>query len=430
MLPPPMPTAKGSEELILGAILVEAAAREKEIMSQIFNEVEPDDFYHIPNRNAFTVARQIYMRSDLPDPILINQLLKSRDEITPSISEMTGWMDMVISPVLALQHIKVIKEQKLRRETIVIADEMRQVDSGNVTAEEILEKGQLRIARLKPENKSTATIKQIARDYIKEMATQTGPKIGLTTGVDQLDDFAYGLFPGELIIVAGATSMGKTAFAIRCLLANAINLGKSVVYFAVESGRQVIFPRIVAQNASIHLYSLIMGQIQNEDMKNFERSIDTLSRCNIMINDTESLSTTKLRSCLMRYIIEKNIQLVIVDHLLEMREEQRYNSEYSLRTHQVVEIKSIARKLNVPIMLLTQLHRGMDNRKDRRPRLSDLRDSGRIEEEADKVILIYRPGYYSKDETDLSAELILAKNRNGPLGTVQVNFDPRTVRFY
>jgi replicative DNA helicase len=271
---------------------------------------------------------------------------------------------------------------------------------------------------------------------IDRIQNREGAITGLETGFYDLDEKTSGLQPGEMIVVAGRPSMGKTTLAL-CIMEHAAVVGKKpVALFSMEMGREQIVQNILCSRAKVESQKLRRGFLADEDYAKLSGALAGLSEAKIFVDDTPGLTPLALRSRARRLHKKEGIRLVIVDYLqlmsggLRLKQENR-QQEISFISR---SMKELARELEVPVIAISQLNRGVEDRADHRPMMSDLRESGAIEQDADLVLLLHRPEYYEHDEQrkkeiEGEAELIIAKHRNGPTGTVNLTFLSRYMRF-
>ncbi|MDZ4217287.1 MAG: replicative DNA helicase, partial [Candidatus Gracilibacteria bacterium] len=254
---------------------------------------------------------------------------------------------------------------------------------------------------------------------------------GVKSGFRDLDNILNGFKPSELIIIAGRPAMGKTAFALSIAQNSALKFGKSVAIFSLEMSKEQLVDRMFASLLMVDSWKLKKGMLDDEDFARIGTVMDELSKANIYIDDSLGNSMTELRSKVRRLKMEKGLDLIIVDYLQLMS----MGASIANRVQEISEIsrnmKQIARELHVPVIALSQLSRAVESRPDKRPQLSDLRESGAIEQDADAVLMLYREEYYDPD-TDRKglADVLIRKHRNGPTGRVELIFKSEQTRFY
>ena len=258
-------------------------------------------------------------------------------------------------------------------------------------------------------------------DIIEELAKNHGAVAGVPTGFIDLDSLLTGLHPGELIVVGARPAMGKTSFAMNVAAHASINQGKKVAVFTLEMPREQIAMRVLCSDARVDMQRVRKGTLTNEDWIKLTETLTPMVAAPMYIDDTAGISPSMLRSRCRRLMIEKGLDLIIVDYLGLMRADGKVENRQLEVSEISRQLKAIALDLKVPVMACAQLSRANKDRTDKRPMLSDLRDSGSIEQDADVVMFLHREEYYNKDTEDKNiAEVIIAKQRSGPLGTVKL----------
>lgn len=263
-------------------------------------------------------------------------------------------------------------------------------------------------------------------EKIEQMAANKEKITGLAMGFTELDEMTAGLQPGEMTIVAARPSMGKTAFSLNIALHAALAEKKKVAYFSVEMGKESVMVRLLASAARVQLGSIKTGMLDDRGWPRLIEKAAALSETGLFIDDTAGISPFEIRAKCRRLKAKYGLDLIMIDYLQLMDLKQKVEG----RQQEVSEIskllKSIAKELQVPIIALAQLNRGVEGRNDKRPMLSDLRESGSIEQDADIIMMLYREDYYNRDNPDIKgiAEVIVGKHRNGPTGTVRLRWRP------
>jgi replicative DNA helicase len=253
---------------------------------------------------------------------------------------------------------------------------------------------------------------------IGELIKLKGKLTGVTTGFYELDDLTTGLQKSDLVIVAGRPSMGKTAFMLNMALSAALK-GSTVCIFSLEMSREQLVMRMLCSEAGVDMQNVKTGRLSDSELMQISNTLDPLSKANIYIDDTGGVNVTEIRSKCRRLKSSRGLDMVVIDYLQLMQTSGKSENRVTEIAEVTRSLKILARELNVPIILGSQLSRGPENRPDHRPHMADLRESGSIEQDADMVMMLFRPAVY--DETaDNTAEVILAKNRNGPTGTAKL----------
>jgi len=440
------------EQAVLGSMLIERAAIEK--AAEI---LRPDDFYRDAHRVIFESILALVERDEPVDLLTVQEQLRARDVLenvggAPYLMQLT---DAVPTAANVEYYAKVVEEKAILRRLIAASSEIQAMAHGEY--EEIgelvdrAEKAVFGVAQRRlgsyftPMRPLVATVfEQIEyRSENKEATT------GVATPFEDLNYMTAGLQPSDLIIIAARPSMGKTSLALGIGQNVAIRQRNPVAIFSLEMSKEQLCVRMICSEARVDAHRLRTGYLQDEDWRKVGETCALLSDAPIFIDDSPDCSALEMRAKCRRLMAEHGLGLIIVDYLQLMRGHKRTEN----RTQEIGEIaralKSLARELKVPVVALSQLSRGVEQRVDKRPMLSDLRESGSIEAESDVVIFIYRDSYYKMKEATSAeaeeaekaemrqrgedkveeAELIIAKQRNGPTGKVMVAFHPRYARF-
>ncbi len=431
----PLPSNVDSERVILGAILLDNA-----LISQAVEQLKADDFYSPNHRRIFNAMLSLFERGERIDPILIGEELKKDGSI-----DSIGGVATITNLTYGLPHFsdifdyaKVVKDKSLTRSLIKVCN---QVTSEALAEEDdaavILDHAEQLIFALADERtrEGFAHVQPIAetvlakiQDYAKR---DTHALTGLATGFREIDQMTSGLQKTDLIIVAARPSMGKTALCLT-LAQNAAILEKAVVaVFSLEMSKEQLVMRMLSSEARVDAHRFRTGYLTREEWQRLAQSIGTLSEAKIFIDDTPGISVMEMRAKTRRLAAEqKQIDLVVVDYLQLMSGSRRTESRQQEVSQISRELKGLAKELNVPVVALSQLSRAPEARNPPRPMMSDLRESGSIEQDADVVAFIYRDDYYKPSEENAGiAEILISKQRNGPTGTVKLAFLKEFTRF-
>jgi replicative DNA helicase len=431
----PLPSNIDSERVILGAILLDNA-----LISQAVEQLKADDFYSPNHRRIFNAMLSLFERGERIDPILIGEELKKDGSI-----DSIGGVATITNLTYGLPHFsdifdyaKVVKDKSLTRSLIKVCN---QVTSEALAEEDdaavILDHAEQLIFALADERtrEGFAHVQPIAetvlakiQDYAKR---ETHALTGLATGFREIDQMTSGLQKTDLIIVAARPSMGKTALCLT-LAQNAAILEKAVVaVFSLEMSKEQLVMRMLSSEAKVDAHRFRTGYLTREEWQRLAESIGTLSEAKIFIDDTPGISVMEMRAKTRRLAAEqKQIDLVVVDYLQLMSGSRRTESRQQEVSQISRELKGLAKELNVPVVALSQLSRAPEARNPPRPMMSDLRESGSIEQDADVVAFIYRDDYYKPTEENAGiAEILISKQRNGPTGTVKLAFLKEFTRF-
>ncbi len=433
----PLPSSEESERVILGAILLDNA-----IIAQAVEHLKAEDFYSPLNRRVFAAMISLFEKQKQIDPILIGEELKKEGSL-----ESIGGITTITNLTFGLPHFSNVEEYiKVVRDKSVVRNLIRTCNSitGEALAEEddaevILDHAEQAIFKL-AEARTQQSFSRIApvADRIlarvrEHAAGQSSGITGLSTGFTELDDMTSGFQRTDLIIVAGRPSMGKTALCLTVAQNAALRSNAVVAVFSLEMSKEQLVTRMLSSEAHINAHRFRTGHLMSNEWEKLAGAIATLSDAKIFIDDTPGISALEIRAKSRRLAAEqKQLDLIVVDYLQLMGSGGgRRNDNRQQEVSQISrELKSLAKELDVPVLALSQLSRAPEARNPPKPLMSDLRESGSIEQDADVVAFIYREDYYKETEENKGlAELIVAKQRNGPTGTVKLAFLREFTRF-
>ncbi len=433
----PLPSSDDSERVILGAILLDNS-----LIAQAVEHLKPEDFYSPMNRRVFAAMIALFEKQKQIDPILIGEELKkegSLDSIggTATITNLTFGLPHFsdIAEYIKVVHSKSVVRTLIRTCNSITSEALAEEED----AEIILDRAEQAIFALAEArtNQSFSRIAPIADRVlarVKEYAKGEGTGItGLSTGFRELDEMTSGLQRTDLVIIAGRPSMGKTAFCLT-LGQNAALYSRAVVaIFSLEMSKEQLVTRMLASEAHINAHRFRTGHLMSNEWEKLAGAIGTLSDARIFIDDTPGISALEIRAKCRRLAAEqKQLDLIVVDYMQLMGSGAgRRNENRQQEVSQISrELKGLAKEMDVPVVALSQLSRAPEARNPPKPLMSDLRESGSIEQDADVVGFIYREDYYKETEENKGlAELIIAKQRNGPTGTVKLAFLKEFTRF-
>ncbi len=424
-----------AEISVLGAVLLDS-----EVFYQVSEIIGPDDFYAEAHREIFQCMQDLHMKGSPIDLVTVCEDLSRRRSLEAVggrayIAQLTG---AVPTSANAGEYAKIIREKSLLRKLIAASGEI----SGNCFSEklgaaEILDGAEqtiLDIAKTRQTRQYShlRDVLKINLENIAEAQRNGGVIPGLSTGFADLDNKTTGLQKSDMIIVAARPSMGKTAFALNIAQNAALKSGATVAIFSLEMSKDQLSQRMLSMEARVDSRKLKVGDVSAEDWEDINRAVDKLSGANVIIDDTPGISVMEIRNKCRRMSAEKPLDLVVIDYLqmmtmgmsIENRQQEVSNISRSL--------KQLARELACPVIVLSQLSRLVEQRENHRPVLSDLRESGAIEQDADVVMFLYREDYYKKDpdvaDTNI-CEVIIAKQRNGEIGSVKLAWLPKFTKF-
>lgn len=408
---------------------------DKEKIGEIATVITKDDFFQADNQIIFECLVKLYEQNRPVDAMIIREELNKRgllDEIGG-----TAYLATVVNTVPSAAHgvhyAGIVREKSLLRQLISASNEILRDSYGpQESAEIVLDKAEKRIFDIAQRKVSGAMVPmEKVLHEVFEMIESKGQR-GVETGFYELDDMMNGLQNGEMIIVAARPSMGKTAFAMNIVEHVSADSRLPVAVFSLEMSKQQLAQRMLCSRGQIDAHKLRRGMLQAHDYQHLANVVGELAKAPIWVDDSPGLTILDLRAKARRLKMQQDIKLIMIDYMQLMD-----NPGVESRQQQISEIsrgiKAVARELNVPVICLSQLNRGSEGRDGHRPRMSDLRESGSIEQDADVVALLHREDYYRMSEPDFQpdniAELIIAKQRNGPTGTVKMAFMNKTTRF-
>ncbi|MBK9735709.1 MAG: replicative DNA helicase [Saprospiraceae bacterium] len=433
------PQAIPLEEAVLGAIMID-----KDGFPSIIEILRKESFYVDKNQLIFSIMSDLFGKSQPIDLLTVHESLKKAAKLEEigGINYLMELTNKVGSAANIEFHARIIAQKFIQRELIrvstsIIHDAFE--DSKDVL--ELLDEAERGLYDITDQNLNTGyeSLGSLAVKAMKEIelvSLKGSDMTGVTTGFSELDKITNGWQPSDLIIIAARPGMGKTAFTLS-LAKNAAQAGKGIAFFSLEMANVQLVQRLISMEAEINSSKLRNGQIEEFEFRKLHASVDKLSQMPIFIDDTPGINIFELRAKCRRLKQNHNISMIVIDYLQLMAgapNDKRGNREQEISSISRA-LKGLAKELHVPVIALSQLSRAVESRGgEKRPQLSDLRESGAIEQDADIVSFIYRPGYYGVGEGDMDTpndltEIIIAKHRNGSLGTVNLRFVPHFVKF-
>ena len=415
-----------AERAVISAIL-----NEPDVIPQVLNDLKEEYFGEKENKILLRTILEIYERGEKIDPIILCDELEKTGYLGKigGIPYINYLIDFTVNAYNIKSHIKIIKEKyNIRQIMLICQDVLNKIDKGMKNSKiSLIDYTIDRFLNLDIHSsaENIYNINDIIADYIDNLSIEN--QIMINTGFYELDRLIGNIIGGQYIILAGRPSMGKTAFALN-IARNLAKKNKSVAIFSAEQSKSELLLRLIAQNSNLTMEQVFSGQTEIELANNINNIYDLP----IFIDDSANISPVAIKSAVSNLLKRKiNINLVIIDYLQLIKSNNKYNSRYEEISAISREIKNISRDLNIPFLVLAQLNRKLEDREDKRPKLSDLRDSGNIEQDADKVLFIYRDEVYNEN-TDFqhTAEILIKKNRNGKLGSIQLHFDENHINFY
>ncbi len=429
-----MPHSVEAEQAVLGSVLID-----ERCIPQVMEALKPEDFYLRQNREIFETVCSMFNFSETIDPVTVLDKMKQLGVYDENTSYDYIRQLMVITPTAANvgEYINIVKDKSLLRRVAETAGAVTAlIQEGTATAQEALEAAEQRIYAIR-QGRGAQGLEHISSillgvyDRLNELAASDQAVPGLSTGLPNLDSAIAGLNNSDLLILAARPGMGKSSFALNVLLHAGKFSGKSVVYFSLEMSREQLAMRLISSEAFVELKKLITGKLNEEDWTKVAAASASLNQTNILIDDNPMLSVADMNAKCRRV---DNLGLVVIDYL-QLMTSAGGPSRGGDNRQQVVSdmsraLKIMAKELNVPVLCLSQLSRANESRSDKRPMLSDLRESGAIEQDADIILFLYRDDYYNDDSEEHNlAECIVAKNRHGETGTVELQWIPEYTTF-
>ena len=430
-----LPHSTEAEQSVIGAVLLdqEAIITASEILVA-------EDFYNPQFRTLYNAMISLYQEGRPADLVTLQNKLKEQEVPAElcSVEFISGIISSVPTSANIRYYADIVKEKSVLRRLIRVSESITNdcyQDTENL--DQLLEETEKQIFDV-VQNRSTSDfvpIRQVALETLESIqnaAKTVGAVTGISTGFYDLDARTAGLQKSDLILIAARPSMGKTAFVLNIAETVAIKNNISTAIFSLEMSRVQLAKRLISMNSKVDSQHIRVGNLADEEWGKLTESTILLGESSLVIDDTPGISIAQLRSKCRKLKLENNLGLVIIDYLQLMTGSVGKSQES--RQQEISEIsrslKGLARELNVPVVALSQLSRAVESRNDKRPMLSDLRESGAIEQDADVCMFIYRDDYYNKDtDTPNIAEVIIAKQRNGPIGTVNLLWQPEFTKF-
>ncbi|AKG20233.1 replicative DNA helicase [Calothrix sp. 336/3] len=421
-----------AEEAILGGILLDPEA-----IGRINDILSPEAFYIFAHKEIYQATQRLHSQGKPTDLLSVTSWLSDHDLLTKigGRNKLASLVDRTVSAVNIDSLAQLVTEKYLRRQLIKAGNEIVQL--GFTTETELplvldeAEQKVFAITQEKPQSGLVHISDTLINNFQEIEARNQGVALpGIPCGFYDLDAMTSGFQRSDLIIVAGRPSMGKTAFCLNLAHNIAASYKLPVAVFSLEMSKEQLVQRLLAAEAGIESQYLRSGRLSQTQWEPLSRAIGVLSEMPIFIDDTPNITVTEMRSQARRLQAEigADLGLIVIDYLQLM--EGAGDNRVQELSRITRSIKGLARELSVPVIALSQLSRGVEARTNKRPMLSDLRESGSIEQDADLVIMLYRDDYYNSDSPDRGiAEVIIAKHRNGPTGTVKLLFDPQYTKF-
>jgi replicative DNA helicase len=424
-----------AEKVILSSLLTNP-----ETVEIIFNHLTVESFYFKNHQELYKIMFFLYKKKIPIDTIILTNFLHDNGllEKIGGIKLLQQLINQIPNRIYLQDYIKLLQDKFLRRALIQLGYQI--INSSyitNIPLENILKDIEIRLFNIMNQREnvtlinSTELLINIFLDLKEKFLKQK--LAGLESGFRNLDLITQGFQKSDLIIIAGRPSMGKTAFCVNIVTFILKTYQLPIVFFSLEMSKEQLMSRILSNETEISISNLRKGNINKEEWKKLTLAIKNLSLLPIFIEDTTNISNHSIRIKLKKILFEQTkIGLIVIDYLQLMQNDKLKPENRVQELSQITKnLKAIAREFNIPVIALSQLSRNVENRINKRPLLSDLRESGSIEQDADLVLMLYRQNYYDfkKNQQDL-AEIIIAKHRNGPLGTINLKFDAKCTKFF
>jgi replicative DNA helicase len=422
-----------AERCVLGGVLMD-----NEVLHDIAQFLTPEDFYRDAHQTIFRAVSELYDQGKAIDAVTLADELTRKDQY-----KLIGGDEMLLEIANSVPHAanvkyhaEIVRQKSISRQLIQSAtDIIRDGYSNLFTAQQLLESAEQKIFTIAEDQirGETHEIKQVlekAMNLISKRAEEKHPVSGVASGFHDLDDFTNGFHSDQLIIVAARPSMGKTALMLNICDHAAINLRVPVLVVSLEMGNLEIGERLLCARSRVDGHKLRTGHgLDYRELNKLAKAYHEMEGTPIFIDDTPARNMLQVTAMARRLRLRQDLGLIVVDYIQLIDAEESRDS----RQEQIAKIsrrlKTLARELHVPVIALSQLNRAVESREDRRPRMADLRESGAIEQDADMVLLLHRPEYYDPNDQPGIAEVIVAKNRNGPTGSVKLTFLKNLTRF-
>lgn len=420
-----LPQSIEAEQSVIGSMIIDKTA-----IAQVAEKLEEGDFYRDGHKVIYKSIIEMYKKDMAVDLVTLLEYLKATDSLERAggVTYITEVTSSVPTTANLSSYIKIVQEKstlrKLIKASTTIIEESYNKQSEVESVLDIAEKRIFDIAEKRSTNDFEPLSVVLERGFleIERLFNNRGEITGVSSGIKDLDAKTSGFQKGDMVLIAARPSMGKTTFALNIAENAALRDGKSIVIFSLEMSKEQLAYKLLCSEANVDMLKLRTGALDDRDWENIARATGPLSKAKIYIDDTAGVSVMEMRSKCRRLKMEYGIDLILIDYLQLMSGSNPEN-----RQQEVSEIsrsiKALAKEMECPVIALSQLSRAPEQRADHRPMLSDLRESGSIEQDADVVMFLYRDEYYNKETEDKNvAECIIAKQRNGPVGNVKMAF--------
>lgn len=432
-----MPHDDEAESSVIGAMLID-----NEAIMVASELIKGEDFYQKQLGIVYNTMVELYSEGKPVEPVILHASLREKGmpEEVCGPDRILQWMNQTLTSANIKYYAEIVSEKSVARRLIRLNEEIANTCyAGSEKLADTLAEAEKRVFDLvqRGGGNEFVPIRQVVINVMKKIDAASrarGRVTGLETGFMDLDYKTSGLQPSDLVLIAARPSMGKTAFVLNLAQHMAFKRNHAVAVFSLEMSKEQLVNRMLSLESHVDAQKIRTGRLTDEEWMNLVEGSANIANSKLIIDDTPGISLSLLRSKCRRLKIEHDIQIVIIDYLQLMSGDN--NGSAASRQQEISDIsrglKALARELNVPVVALSQLSRAVEQRPDHRPMLSDLRESGAIEQDADVVMFLYREGYYNRDLSEAQqrvAEVIIAKQRNGPIGTVNLLWMPELTKF-
>jgi len=424
-----------AEQSVLGGLMVDPFA-----WDQVSSVITEEDFYKIAHRKIYVAIAELYSKNQPIDIITVSNLLTDKRELDAigGPSYLAEVMNATPTSAHIESYAKIVHEKALLRKLIHMAGEMVEKAFGESyeNVESFLDEveGQIFAITEKQKTQGLVGAAELIKESMNRLTDLFERKVeftGVPSGFSSLDKLTSGFQPGEMTIIAARPSMGKTAFSLNIAQHVVLREKKSLAYFSVEMGKEQLMMRMLASEARVNLSDLRIGALSDTAWPRLIDKASKMAEARLFIDDTSGISPFEVRAKCRRLKAQHGLDMIMIDYLQLMDLKQRVESRERAVSEISKTLKAIAKELQVPVIALAQLNRGVEGRTEKKPMLSDLRESGSIEQDADVIMMLFREGYYDRENSEVQklATVIIGKQRNGPTGEVNLHWEAHIGRF-
>jgi replicative DNA helicase len=423
-----------AEQSILGGLMVDPYA-----WDQVLPLVAENDFYKVAHRKVFIAIHELYARNMPVDIITVSNYLNDKNELEAvgGAAYLADVMNQTPSAAHIGTYAKIVHEKALLRKLIHLSSEIieKSFEESYESVEGFLDEVESQIFSIAEKKQSgligAAELIKVSIDRLTELSSRKVEFTGIPSGFTELDKMTSGFQPGELTIIAARPSMGKTAFSLNIAQNACMREKKCIAYFSVEMAKEQMMMRMLAGEAAVSLSDLRVGSVNDSAWPRLIDKAAKMAEAPLYIDDTSGISPFEVRAKARRLKAQHGLDMIMIDYLQLMDLKQKVESRERAVSEISRTLKGIAKELQIPVIALAQLNRGVEGRTEKKPMLSDLRESGSIEQDADVIMMLYREDYYDRENPEVkgNAEVIVAKQRNGPTGVVKLRWEAHTGRF-